>query len=340
MVSSMEHNVSSEEVFVLTTDDLLEMYRLMLLSRRFTERILEWYREGLIAQGLHPSIGQEAVGVGACYGLRSGDWVLPSLRTSEVFWTRGVTVLQQLNAMMGNSGSVSAGKESSHHAGYPTRGILAGTGIVGGSIPVAVGAGLALRMHGTDNVMLCFFGDGAANRGDFHEGLNLAAALKVPVVFICENNLYAQMVPASVAMAIEDIADRAAGYGMPGHVVDGQDVMAVYQATQIAVDRARRGEGPTLLECKTYRFKPHYPIFDENRPAEEIERWLKRDPITILGELLRGDGQLNDEAVDSIEKAIQQELANGTAQAEATPAPDPDEVFKQVYSEPIEAMGL
>jgi TPP-dependent pyruvate/acetoin dehydrogenase alpha subunit len=164
----------------LTPQDLVEMYRLMLLGRRFTEHILKWYDEGRLPQGLHPSIGQEAVGVGACYGLRAGDWVLPSLRTSEAFFTRGVTMLQQLNAMLGNAASISRGKETSHHAGYPQNGILAGTGIVGGSIPVAVGAALGLRMRGADNVVLCFFGDGAANRGDFHEALNLAAVLKAP----------------------------------------------------------------------------------------------------------------------------------------------------------------
>ena len=332
--------MSSDAISALNSDDLIEMYRLMLLSRCFTERVLEWYREGRVAQGLHPSIGQEAVGVGACYGLRQGDWVLPSLRTSEAFWTRGVTVLQQLNAMMGNAASISAGKETSHHAGYPERGILAGTGVVGGSIPVAVGAALALRMQGTDNVMVCFFGDGAANRGDFHEGLNLAAILKVPVVFICENNLYAQMVPASVAMAIEDIADRATGYGLPGRVVDGQDVLAVYEATQMAVSQARRGDGSTLLECKTYRFKPHYPIFEENRPSEEIEHWLKRDPITMLGVRLTEEGHLSDEAIEAMEQAIQRELTEGIAQAEATPPPDPEEVFNQVCAEPLEETGL
>lgn len=336
MVSSMEHNVSSEEVFVLTTDDLLEMYRLMLLSRRFTERILEWYREGLIAQGLHPSIGQEAVGVGACYGLRSGDWVLPSLRTSEVFWTRGVTVLQQLNAMMGNSGSVSAGKESSHHAGYPTRGILAGTGIVGGSIPVAVGAGLALRMHGTDNVMLCFFGDGAANRGDFHEGLNLAAALKVPVVFICENNLYAQMVPASVAMAIEDIADRAAGYGMPGHVVDGQDVMAVYEATAVAVSRAREGSGPSLIECKTYRYMGHQGGKDAfkttYRTNEEVEEWKRRDPIANFETSLVRMEALTREDAARIDKQVKDQIEEAVSFAQQSPLPNPEEALEDLFA--------
>ncbi len=324
----------------LTTKDLVEMYRLMLQSRCFTEQVLVWYEEGRLPQGLHPSVGQEAVGVGACYGLGPDDWVIPSLRTAEAFWTRGVTMLEQLNAMLGNAASVSRGKETSHHAGYPERGILAGTGIVGGSIPVAVGGALALKMRGSEGVMVSFFGDGASNRGDFHEALNLAAVLEAPVVFVCENNLYAQTVPAAVGMAIEDIADRAMGYGMPGRVVDGQDVVAVYAATQGAVGRARRGEGPTLLECKTYRFLPHYPIFEEKRPAEEIERWRERDPIEMLGRRLEEEGLLDEQGKLEMEEAIEAELQEAIGEAEGMPMPDPQEVFENVYREPVEAMGL
>jgi TPP-dependent pyruvate/acetoin dehydrogenase alpha subunit len=170
--------------------------------------------------------------------------------------------------------------------------------------------------------------------------LNLAAVLKAPVVFVCENNGYAQTVPAWAAMAIADIADRAAGYGMPGHVVDGQDVIAVYEATQAAVARARVGAGPTLLEYKTYRFAPHYPIFDEDRPAEEIARWLQRDPITLLGARLRERGCLDDAAIAAMNRAILQELDEAIRQAEVAPPPDPHEVFEQIYAEPFEAVGL
>ena len=320
----------------LRPEDLLAMYRLMVLGRCFTEHVLEGYRQGRVPQGLHPSIGQEAVGIGACYGLQRDDWVLPSLRTSEAFWARGVTVGEQLHAMFGNAESVSRGKESSHHAGYPDRGILACSGIVGGSIPVATGAALGLRMQGTDNAVVCFFGDGAASRGDFHEGLNLAAVLKAPVVFVCENNLYAQTVPAAAAMAITDIADRAAGYGMPGRIVDGQDVVAVYEATQSAVKRARHGEGPTLLECKTYRFKPHYPIFAEDRPAEEIRKWLARDPIEILGARLKTDRLLDDDAIAAMTDDIHRELAEAMDAAEAAAPPDPGEVFDHLYGDAAE----
>lgn len=324
----------------LTTHDLVEIYRLMLLGRRFTEYVLKWYDEGRLPQGLHPSIGQEAVGVGACYGLRRQDWVIPSLRTSEAFFTRGVTVLQQFNAMLGNAGSISRGKETSHHATYPANGILPGTGIVGGSIPVAVGAAVALRMQKTDNVVLCFFGDGAAARGDFHEALNMAAVRKAPVIFLCENNLYFQTGKPGDGIAIEDIADRAIGYGMPGIIVDGQDVLTVHQETQKAIDVARRGEGPSLLEVKTYRFKPHYPIFPEDRPAEEVEKWLQRDPLEIHGNRLKSGGLLDDETIAEMDRAIRGEIEDAMTQAENTPPPDAGEVFQAIYAESLEEMGL
>ena len=324
----------------LGPEDYRYMYRLMVMSRRFTERVLELYAEGRVPVGLHPSTGQEAVGVGACYGLRRTDWVLPSLRTMEAFWARGVTMLQNLNAIMGNSGSVSKGKESFHHCGYPDLGILAGSSMVGAQIPVAVGAAVALRTKGADDVMVCFFGDGATARGDFHEGLNLAAVLKAPVVFVCENNLYFQTVPGSVGMAIEDIADRAQGYGMPGVIVDGQDVLAVYDAAQDAVARARSGEGPTLLECKTYRFMAHYPTdLREDRDPEEIARWRRRDPIALLEGKAREMGYMENEDASAITQAILSELEDSIVEAEATPPAGADVAFANVYSEPLDEMG-
>jgi len=324
----------------LTSHDLVEMYRLMLVGRRFTEHVLKWYNEGRLPQGLHPSIGQEAVGVGACYGLRRQDWVIPSLRTSEAFFTRGVSLLQQFNAMLGNAGSISRGKETSHHATYPANGILPGTGIVGGSIPVATGAAVAMRMQKTDNVVLCFFGDGAVPRGDFHEGINMAAVRKAPVVFLCENNRYFQTGRPGDGMLNEDVVDRAIGYGIPGVKVDGQDVLTVHEETQKAVEFARKGGGPILLEIKTYRFKPHYPIFQEDRPAEEIEKWLQRDPLTIHAERLKAEKLLTDESIATMDQAILQEVEDSMRQAEATPAPDPDEVFQAVYAESVKEMGL
>jgi pyruvate dehydrogenase E1 component alpha subunit len=205
---------------------------------------------------------------------------------------------------------------------------------------VAVGAGLALRMQGTDHVVISFFGDGASNRGDFHEALNLASVLKVPVVFVCENNGYAQTVPASTAMALKDIADRAAGYGMPGLVIDGQDVEAVYQATQSAIQRARTGVGPTLLECKTNRFRVHHPFFEEDRSPDEVARCWERDPIEILGARLKEKGWLGQADIERMEQQIRQELEEAIREAEAVPTPTPEEVFTQIYAESLGEMGL
>ena len=324
----------------LTVEDLLEMYRIMLLGRRFTERALELAWEKRLPVGLHPSAGQEAVGVGACYGLGPSDWVLPSLRTTEAFWTRGVTVLQMFNAIMGNSGSINSGKESFHHSGYPELGILAGTAMVGAQIPESVGVAWAMKMKKTDDVMVCFFGDGAAARGDFHEGLNLAALLKVPVVFVCENNLYFQTVPGTVGQPIDDIASRAAAYSMPGEVVDGQDVLAVYDVTQKAVDRARAGEGPTLLECKTYRFLSHYPLMlEDSRPPDEVAHWKSRDPITILGRRLEEMDYQDAATAKAVEDSILEEIESSFEKCVATPFADSKTAFANVYAEPMEAMG-
>jgi TPP-dependent pyruvate/acetoin dehydrogenase alpha subunit len=325
----------------LTVEDLREMYRLMLLGRRFTERSMELAWEKRLPVGMHPSAGQEAVGVGACFSLRPSDWLLPSLRTTEAFWTRGVTVLQMFNAIMGNSKSINSGKESFHHSGYPELGILAGSAMVGAQIPESVGVGWAMKMKKTDNVMICFFGDGAAGRGDFHEGLNLASLLKVPVVFVCENNLYFQTVPSTVGQPIKDIADRAASYAMPGEVVDGQDVLAVYDATEKAIARARAGEGPTLLECKTYRFMSHYPLMlEDTRPPEEVARWKKRDPISILGRYLEKKGYQDSSTAEAIEAKILKDLENAFKECEATPFACTDKAFTNVYEESIEAMGI
>jgi TPP-dependent pyruvate/acetoin dehydrogenase alpha subunit len=316
------------------------MYRIMVTSRRYVEQTTAWYKEGRIQQALHPSTGQEAIGVGACYGLRPDDWVVPSLRTTEAYWTRGVTLLEHLNAMMGNAASVSRGKETAHHSGYPDRGILASSGVVGASTAVAVGMAYALRMQGADNVVLCFFGDGSAAQGAVHEAMNMAAVLQVPVVFGCENNHYGQTVPEEASRAIDDIATRAQGYGFPGEVVDGQDVVAVYEATQAAVARARRGGGATLLEFKTNRFKPHYPSFPEVRSDEHLEQIKKRDPIRLLERRLKAEGLLDEKTIGQIEEEIEDELEQAIQQAEKQPLPEPEEVFVNVYAESVKDMSL
>ena len=321
----------------LADEDLREMYRLMALSRCFEERAAQWWRDGRVAEGLCPGVGQEAVGVGSCYGLRIGDYVLPSLRTRAAFFVRGVPLREQVAAMCGKSTAAYRGKTTSHHAGYPDFGILAGTSMVGSSIAVAVGAALAMKLQNRESVVIDFFGDAASNRGDFHEAMNLAAIWKLPIVFVCENNLYNMYVPASSTLAIDDIADRAAGYGISGVVVDGQDVTVVYEAAQEAIGRARGGSGPTLIECKTYRFLPHHVSMREDRPLAEIERWRARDPIRMLERRLLNQGIITEEIIERIRREIDSGIEEALRYAEESPYPDPETALQNIYVQPGES---
>ena len=328
----------AESVNNLTSDDYKKMYSMMLTSRLFTQKVLELNKQGILKVGLHPSTGQEAIGIGACYGLSKDDWVIPSLRTMEVFWAKGVTVLDQLNAVIGNSGSISDGKESFHHCGYPELGIMAGSSIVGSQVPVAAGIGLSLKNKNANNVVICFFGDGATGRGDFHEGLNLAAVLNLPVIFICENNLYFQTVPASVGLAINDVADKAVGYGMPGVTVDGQDVLSVHEVVKEAVLRARNGAGPTLIECKTLSFLGHYPTMlklEEIRDIKENQKWRKRDPLQILETHGKDKKYITDADLELINKQVTKEIESAVEISQKTPPTSRESAFKEIYKKPF-----
>jgi len=320
----------------LTDNDLLKMYRWMVLTRCFEERACDLQYKRNLPELEHASIGQEAIGVGACYGLRADDIVHPSLRTRSAFLLRGVTPDRAMAACYGKATGAARGKETSHHMGDMSLGLVAGSGVVGGSIAVAVGTALACKLLDTDRVTLCFFGDGASNRGDFHESLNLAAVQKLPVVFICENNLYALSTPASYHLPIKDVADRAGSYGIPGVVVDGNDVLAVYGAVETAVVRARRQEGPSLLECKTYRWRGHserdLKQGKGNRPLEEIEMWMNRCPIKRLRDQLLAKSILKEKTVEEIEKEMVAVVDHAVEFAEQSPFPAPEEALNNVYA--------
>ncbi len=317
-------------------DDLIAMYRWMVLTRCFEQRVCELQVQRNLPELQHASIGQEAVGVGACYGLRADDIVIPSLRTRAAFLLKGVTPARAMAAMYGKATGAARGKETSHHMGDKTLGLVAGSGIVGGSIAVAVGTALACKMRSTSRVTLCFFGDGASNRGDFHEALNLAAVLNVPVVFICENNQYAMSSPAAVYIPIPNVADRAKSYGMPGVVVDGNDVIVVHEAVQQAVARARKGEGPTLIECKTYRWRGHSERDLKQgggyRSPEEIELWKSRCPIKRLREQLLSKGLLDERLADEIDREVSDTVEKAVEFAEQSPFPAPEEALENVYA--------
>ncbi len=320
----------------LTDDDLLTMYRWMVLTRCFEQRACDLQYQRNLPELEHASIGQEAIGVGACYGLRPDDIVLPSLRTRAAFLVRGVTPERAMAAIYGKATGTARGKETSHHMGDKALGLVAGSGVVGGSIAVAVGTALACKLLNTRRVTLCFFGDGASNRGDFHESLNLAAILKAPVVFICENNLYALSTPASYHLAIPNVADRAASYGIPGAVVDGNDVVAVHDVVQQAMARARRQDGPTLIECKTYRWRGHSERDLKQgsyyRSPEEVELWRSRCPIKRLREQLLSKGALSEASVRLIDEEITQVVDKAVAFAEQSPYPAPEEALENVYA--------
>jgi TPP-dependent pyruvate/acetoin dehydrogenase alpha subunit len=312
--------------------DLISMYRLMVLIREFEMRVCQIYSQKGLPELPHSCIGEEAVGVGSCYGLKRDDYVLPSLRGRSVFLTKGVSPSILMAGIYGKATGPSKGKWTAHHMGDLEKGILAGSLIIGSQFPTAVGAGLAFKIKKTDQVCLCYFGDGASNRGDFHEGLNLAAILKLPVIFICENNLYAIDTPVEKAMLIKDIALRAQGYGMPGKTIDGNDVLKVYYTVQEAVERARKGGGPTLIECKTYRLRPHCERYPEDRPKEELEYWWKRCPIKRFKAYLLKQKILDEKREDKIVEEVKGEINQAVKFAEESPFPQPEEIFEDVYA--------
>jgi TPP-dependent pyruvate/acetoin dehydrogenase alpha subunit len=318
----------------LENHDLIEMFRLMLLTRRFEEKTQELLPSGKLQDFCHTCIGQEHIAVGACYKLKETDIFMPSLRGRGVYIARGVPVNTLLAVMYGKQLGLTMPKESPHHLGLPEYGILVGTGIIGSDIAKATGAALAAKLRRTNQVVLDFFGDGASNRGDFHESLNLAAIWKLPIVYICENNHTAMSTRVTESMVVEDIADRARGYGIPGVVIRKNDVLAVHNVVQKAVNRARTGKGPTLIECKTYRWSVHagLPKF-ESRSKEEIELWKRKlgYPIQALKEELIMQGGLSKQTILEIEAKIKHDLEEAVEFAEQSPFPAVEEAFKHVY---------
>jgi TPP-dependent pyruvate/acetoin dehydrogenase alpha subunit len=319
----------------LKSADLIAMYRLMVLIREFEVRVARIYSQKGLPELPHSCVGEEAIGVGSCYGLRKDDYVLPSLRGRSVLLTKGVSPSVLMAGVYGKATGPSKGKWTAHHMGDLENGILAGSLIIGSQFPITVGAGLAFKIKKTHQVCLCYFGDGASNRGDFHEGLNLAAVLKLPVIFICENNLYAIDMPVERAMLIKDIAIRAQSYGMPGVVIDGNDVLEVYRTVQKAVGRARTGEGPTLIECKTYRLRPHCERYQEDRPKKELEYWWGQCPIIRFKEYLFDRKILDKTKEQQIELEVKEEIDRAVKFAEESPFPQPQEIFEDVYTHGI-----
>src|ERR1700688_1762520 len=291
--------------FKLTPEQLLDMFYWVKLIRGFDERLSILVKQGKVRSGVYSGIGQEAIIVGTCFGLRREDYICPLHRDLGSFLMKGVDARTMMSQMFAKTTGLSKGRDSALHSGVPELGIFGNTSMLGANLPVAAGLALTFKMEQTDNVVVAYFGEGASNTGDFHEGLNFAGVHRLPVVFICENNQYAYSVPLEKSMAIDDVADRAQSYGFDGAAINGNDVLAVYQATQGALARARSGDGPTLIECKTYRWHGHSE-HDKAfyRSDEELAMWKSRDPIPTFTTYLRATHVLDDEKLKEVETRV------------------------------------
>ena len=317
----------------LTRDQFLDIYYHLRLTRSLEERIGILYRQGKISGGVYLSTGQEAVSVGAASVLEPGDIIVPSHRDMGAHLLRGIHPREILAQYLGRIGGPTRGRDGNVHYGDIQRGDVAFISPMADGIPVATGVALALKRQGKGRVAMTWFGEGAASRGDFHEGINLAAVLRVPAVFVCNNNQYAYSTPVTRQSLVQDIAKRAVGYGIPGVTVEGNDVLAVSQAARQAVGRARRGEGPSLIECKTMRMRGHSEHDDASYvPRGILEEWRKKDPIHVLEARLREWGVLDDSAEANVTKRITFELEAAVAWAEASPFPEGKDVEQGVYS--------
>jgi len=313
---------------------LLEMYHQMLTIRFFEEKVFELYGQNLVPGTIHLYAGEEAVAVGVCANLRRDDYITSTHRGHGHCIAKGAKLGKTMAEILGRRTGYCKGKGGSMHIADFSIGMLGATAVVGAGIPIATGAGLSIKLRRTDQVVACFFGEGASNQGAFHEGINLAAVWGLPVVFVCENNLYAMGTRQSRVMTIENIADRASAYGIPGVMVDGNDVLAVYEAARVAVERARSGEGSTLIECKTYRQKGH-SRFDAAayRPKEEVESWMKKDPIARFQTKLSGMGVLTDAVAQKMVQEAKKAVDEATEFALESPFPEPEEASEDVYAQ-------
>lgn len=311
----------------------LAWLRTMLLIRRFEDRGEELYKAGLIGGGSHSSAGEEASAVGICAALAPNDWLVTTYRGAGHCIAKGLEPSRIMAEIFGKSTGCCHGMGGAMHLSDWSLGILPTSAIVGGGIPIATGAALSAKMFGTGQVAVCFFGDGASNQGVFHESLNLAAIWKLPVIFVVENNLYAISMPVQNAIPIKDIARRADGYDMPGVVVDGNDVDAVYAAASEAVARARAGQGPTLLELKTYRHRGHHiadPVM--YRTQDELADYMTRDPILRLRDRLIAEGALTQEAYAQMQQEVAAEIEQVVEFAQSSPRPAESELMNNVYA--------
>ena len=306
----------------------------MWTTRRFEEAVDDLFARGLMHGTMHLSIGQEASATGACMALRDDDAITSTHRGHGHCIGKGADLTRMMAELLAKETGYCRGRGGSMHIADVATGNLGANGIVGGGIPIAAGAALAYQLRGEDHVVACFFGDGATNEGAFHEAVNLAAIWKLPVVFICENNKYGMSFSTEKSMAVDTIAERASAYGIPGVGVDGNDVAAVYDVVHAAVERARAGDGPTLVESLTYRHKGHSKS-DKNlyRTREEISEWRDKDPILQFEGVVRQRGLLSDEEIQAVRTEAMESIRNAVRTANAAPDADPSDLLDAVFAQ-------
>jgi pyruvate dehydrogenase E1 component alpha subunit len=318
--------------------ELIEVVQRMLRMRKFEEEASRLYKEGLVTGSLHPYIGEEAIAAVAIQLMKKGDMFTSTHRGVGHCVASGMDVNAMMAELFGRATGVGGGKGGSMHMFDLERGNLGANGIVAGGTSIAVGAALtAKELKKNDAVVFCFFGEGASNEGVTHESMNLAAVWKLPVIFVCENNLYEVFTTAEESCSVQDIAVRGAAYGMPGEIVDGNDVLAIEPVYARAIERARRGEGPSLVECKTYRWTGHWPgdvySYGGYRSKEEVDDWMEKCPIKRLGDYLIANGIASAAEIDNMQREADALIADAVSFAAASPEPDPSELMKNLFEE-------
>lgn len=321
----------------LNNEKIMSMYENMLKIRKFEEQAMQLFAEGEIPGFVHLYLGEEAVATGACANLRDDDYITSTHRGHGHIVSKGGDLNLMMAELYGKSTGYCKGKGGSMHIADATKGILGANGIVGAGHNIATGAGLSAKYRGTDQVCVCFFGDGSTNQSTFHEALNLASIWKLPVVFVCENNGYGISLSQKKHQAIKDISDRAVAYNIPGVTVDGNDVFAVYEAVGEAVKRARKDQGPTLIECKTYRHRGHF----EGDPTvyrtdEELQEWLEKDPVKRMEGFLKENKIATEDEITSANEKIASAIQEAVKFAQDSPYPTLESSVEDVYSDIIE----
>ena len=317
----------------LTRTQLHDLYYYMRLNRRVDEQLTNLYRQGKVVGGVYSSLGQEAISVGTAYALKPQDFISPVIRNVGAMIVRGYRPRDLFLQYMARKDGPTGGRDANTHFGDLARGVVAPISMLGETVPVSAGIALASKMRKENRVAVAYVGDGATSTGPFHEGLNFAAVLKLPLLIIAENNGWAYSTPVSKQMAIQDLAERAAGYGIPGVIVDGNDVLKVYEATRDAADRARRGHGPSLIEVKTMRMKGHAEHDDARYvPKQELEKWRKKDPILRFEKHLSGKKLMTAKEKTAIEERIENLIREDVLFAEASPLPPPEDAARPVWA--------